>query len=217
MTSRNRPYMKTPNLDLMLARLQNAIENHRSQRWKLRLWSEFIRARDAYRCIFCAQNAPSNPCIREAAAHHIIRRCILPIAEFDTGNGVTLCSRCHATVHSVSNRKPNLNEALNQRGGDDQDIMADLYGALEADAFARGILCDDFYFISESTLTFLSRHKVSMRPSLSLDTAWRKPTEFGGVLLPPVVRLWPSGSDASYLMLGVEIIRNGRLEGTRFP
>ena len=153
----NRPHMKTPNLDLMLARLQYAIEYRRSHRWKLRLWSEFIRARDAYRCVFCAQNHSSNPCIREVAAHHIIRRCVFPIAEFDTGNGVTLCSRCHAMAHSVFNRRPNLDEALNQRGGDDQDIMADLYGALEEDASARGILCDEFYYISDSVLTFFKQ------------------------------------------------------------
>jgi hypothetical protein len=47
--------------------LAAAIERERSNKWLLRLWSRFIKARDAFRCLCCEAT-------ERIQAHHIIRR-----------------------------------------------------------------------------------------------------------------------------------------------
>jgi len=126
--------------------LENAIRKGCSRRWTLRLWSRFIRLRDNYRCVYCDSTDGIN-------SHHIFRRTVLRRAEFQTGNGITLCSECHAKVHAEFNGAPLPGEPFNLRGGDDQDYIASLFHALERDGRARGLLSDEFYYLSDEVLT----------------------------------------------------------------
>jgi hypothetical protein len=76
----------------------------------------------------------------------------LPQAQFQTGNGITLCSGCHADIHSIWNGRPLPCEPLNCRGGDDIDTVADLFYALEQDGIERGISEERFYYLSDEVL-----------------------------------------------------------------
>jgi hypothetical protein len=111
----------------------------------LRLWRAFIVERDGYQCVWCESNERLN-------AHHVFRRTLLPQAQFQTGNGITLCRSCHADVHSIWNGRPLPCEPLNCRGGDDIDTIADLFYALEQDGIERGTSEERFYYLSDNVL-----------------------------------------------------------------
>ncbi|MDG9924482.1 MULTISPECIES: hypothetical protein [unclassified Pseudomonas] len=119
----------------------------RSERWCLTLWGRFIRMRDGYRCVHCESR-------QKIQAHHIFRRTTYPDGKYELGNGITLCHECHKSLHAPFNRRPLEGEPLNERGGDDQDEMAYLYGRLEVDADDRGLDKERFYFISDPMLEF---------------------------------------------------------------
>ncbi|MNP64998.1 HNH endonuclease [compost metagenome] len=72
-------------------------------------------------------------------AHHIFRRTTLPEGKYELGNGITLCRECHKSLHAQFNGRPVDGEPLNERGGDDQDEMAYLYGRLDVDSDDRGL------------------------------------------------------------------------------
>lgn len=129
----------------MVGRLESAIQRGRSDKWCLTLWRKFILARDGHKCIACG-----NP--EHLHAHHIFRRASLPVLRFQTGNGITLCERCHRIPHEIWNGRPLRGEPLNWRGGEDLDMIVDAYFALELDGRDRGVLRDDFYFISDEAL-----------------------------------------------------------------
>lgn len=73
------------------------ITRKRNQR-RLRVWSKAVRERDGNACVDCG----SKP--RRLHAHHIvpIEFCINSSLEFDTENGVTLCTGCHKKRHKLS-------------------------------------------------------------------------------------------------------------------
>lgn len=131
-------------LETALAKLNTALEKKRSVNWCHRLWSKYIRLRDG-RCLACEATA-------NLTAHHILRKCVVPFARFETGNGVTLCRHCHRIPHSIFNKRPRQFEPLNARGGDDIDLAADLYELMARDARERGILQDARYFVSDALL-----------------------------------------------------------------
>jgi hypothetical protein len=122
-----------------------AIERNRSTKWILRLWSQFIKERDGYRCLCCEST-------EAIQAHHIIRRTLYPSAAFETGNGVTLCKACHKRVHEKSNGRAQLSQPLGE--GDDQDEWAFLFGLLLDDAKQRGVSQDEFYFLADHIVHF---------------------------------------------------------------
>lgn len=128
-----------------LFKLERAIARGRSSKWCLTLWRRFILARDGHKCIACGSESGLQ-------AHHIFRRAVLPQIRYQTGNGMTLCGRCHKVPHEKWNGRPLVGEPLNWREGDDLDVIVDAYFALEMDAQQRGILRDEFYFISEDVL-----------------------------------------------------------------
>lgn len=134
-------------LDGAKAALIRAIESQRSERWCLTLWGRFIRMRDGYRCLHCESALGIQ-------AHHIFRRTTFPEGRYELGNGITLCRQCHRAMHAQFNGRPRLGEPLNERGGDDQDEMAYLYGRLDMDAEQRGLDKDRYYFISDRMLSF---------------------------------------------------------------
>jgi hypothetical protein len=132
-------------LEAKHARLAAAVAAGKPALACLRLWSNFVRARDAHRCVDC--HSP-----RRIAAHHICRKSFLPEAQFQTGNGITLCRECHREVHGGFNGRADLSMPMDAQGGEKIDTMERLYGALAEDARERGLLRDDFYFLSDSVL-----------------------------------------------------------------
>lgn len=132
--------------------LERALLKGRSKKWCLRLWSNFVKNRDGYRCVNC--NATNG-----IQAHHIMRQAVCPLGTFEMGNGITLCRDCHQKIHKEFNGRPLPDEPLNARGGDDQDEMAYLYGILYEDAKKRGIPQNEFYYISDELLIFFNKYQ----------------------------------------------------------
>lgn len=127
--------------------LQNAIKRKRSEKWCLTLWSRYIRQRDDQRCVLCYSTS-------EIQAHHIFRRTLYPDGKYQLGNGITLCANCHSTPHSNFNGRPDLSLPIDAEGGDNQDVIAMLFGALIDDAETRGLDHEIFYYIEDSMLEF---------------------------------------------------------------
>ena len=128
-------------------KLDFAVNNERSTRWCLSLWSSFIRLRDNHRCVMCGST-------RELHAHHIWRKTTYPKGRLEPGNGITLCEKCHAVPHAKFNRQPDLQQPLDAQGGDDQDYMAAMWKALVRDANKRDLDHEEFYFIRDEMLQF---------------------------------------------------------------
>lgn len=125
-----------------------AVERKRSTKWILQLWSRFIREHDSYRCVCCKSS-------EGIEAHHIVRKTLYPWGATASGNGITLCGKCHKRVHEESNGRADL--ALPLSEGDDQDEWAFLFGLLNDDAEARGLDKDEFYFLDDHMLRFFVR------------------------------------------------------------
>lgn len=129
-----------------LGNLILAVELKRSLKTCLRHWSCFVRARDDYKCILCGSG-------KRVSAHHIVRKSFLPQAALLTGNGITLCEECHRYAHIGFNGKPDLLLPMDMQNGEKIDLLAELYARLLADAESRGLLREDFYFLSDEVLT----------------------------------------------------------------
>lgn len=127
--------------------LVTAIERGRSGKWLLRLWSRFIKSRDAFRCLCCDSR-------ERIQAHHIVRRTLYPWGALELGNGVTLCPECHKRVHAEFNGRPDLSLPLGAEQGDDQDEWAFLFGLLFEDAVRRGLPENEFYYLGDHMLEF---------------------------------------------------------------
>lgn len=137
-------------IGLRLQSLQDAIAASRSRKHCLNLWSCFIKERDDYRCLKCHS-------VKRLSAHHVCRKSFVEMAQFHTGNGITLCSKCHKAVHRGFNRRPNLNLPVDAQGGEKLPVMEYLYGLLTADACGRNLLRDDFYYLSDELLYFFKK------------------------------------------------------------
>ena len=78
-------------------------------------------------------------------------------AQFDTGNGITLCRECHREVHAGFNGRPDMSLPVDAQGGEKLALMERLYSILVDDAVERGLMREDFYFLSDEVLeTFRS-------------------------------------------------------------
>lgn len=137
-------------IDTALERFLKAIEGNRSLRHCLRVWSEFIRVRDGLRCVVCHETSG-------LSAHHIIRKSFVPMMQLEFGNGITLCRSCHREPHEAFNRRPDLTLPMDNEGGDNIDLAAALFNALGEDAKERGLLCDEYYYLSDSALRMFKR------------------------------------------------------------
>lgn len=142
--------MKATPLERQYQKLQKAILNRRSYRTLLSYWSAFIRLRDAYECVVCGEKY-------KVSAHHIFRKCFIPEAQFETGNGITLCKDCHKEAHLDFNKKPDLNLPIGSEGGEKLELIMAHYAVLLDDAKSRGILHDKYYYVSDPMLAFLKR------------------------------------------------------------
>jgi hypothetical protein len=133
-----------------LTKLQAAVAEGLSRERCLRRWSEFIRERDGHRCVDCHSR-------RRLSAHHICRKSFLTVAQFQTGNGITLCSPCHREMHRGFNARPDLSLPVDAQGGEKLAIMERLYSILTDDAVERGLMREEFYFLSDELLASFKR------------------------------------------------------------
>jgi hypothetical protein len=139
-----------PAIMAKLARLNEAIANGLARERCLRRWSEFIRERDGHRCVDCHSR-------RDLAAHHVCRKSFLTDAQFLTGNGITLCRTCHREMHRGFNARPNLALPVDAQGGEKLALMERLYSILTDDAVERGLMREEFYFLSDEFLASFKR------------------------------------------------------------
>lgn len=128
-----------------LRKLQVAMAEGRSRKRCLRLWGEFLRERDGHRCVDC--HSRSN-----LSAHHICRKSFVAEAQFLTGNGITLCSTSHRDLHCGFNARPDLELPVDAQGGEKLPSMERLYSILTDDAVERGLMREEFYFLSDELL-----------------------------------------------------------------
>jgi hypothetical protein len=133
-----------------LAKLHVALADGLRRERCLRRWSEFIRERDGHRCVDCHSR-------RRLAAHHICRKSFLADAQFQTGNGITLCSTCHRTIHRGFNARPDLSLPVDAQGGEKLALVERLYSILMDDAVERGLMREEFYFLSDELLATFKR------------------------------------------------------------
>lgn len=91
------------------------------------------------------------------SAHHICRKSLLMAAQFQTGNGITLCGSCHREVHQGFNARPDLEQPVDSQGGEKLYRMERLYSILTDDAVERGLMRKEFYFLSDEVLTCFKR------------------------------------------------------------
>jgi hypothetical protein len=137
-------------IEKRLDRLHAALAKDRSKKYCIHLWSKFIKERDDYRCINCKSKI-------NISAHHICRKSFLGNAQFQTGNGITLCSKCHKLIHRGFNRRPDLSLPVDAQNGEKLSCMGRLYSILTDDAVNRGLIREDFYFLTNELLEFYKR------------------------------------------------------------
>jgi hypothetical protein len=133
-----------------LAKLQAALAGGSSRAQCLRQWSAFIRERDSHRCVDCHSH-------ERQAAHHICRKSFLAEVQFQTGNGITLCSTCHRGMHQGFNARPDLSLPVDAQGGEKLATMERLYSILTDDAVERDLMREDFYFLSDELLAHFKK------------------------------------------------------------
>lgn len=147
------PSTDAPDLEAIsakLGRLQAALSDGLSRERCLRRWSEFIRERDGHRCVDCHSR-------RRLSAHHIARKSFLTEAQFQTGNGITLCTACHRDMHRGFNARPDLALPVDAQGGEKLAAMERLYSILTDDAVERDLMREEFYFLSDQLLASFKR------------------------------------------------------------
>lgn len=137
-------------LNLKLSKLQKAVSAGRSQSYCLSKWSEFVRTRDGHRCVDCHQSDG-------LSAHHIFRKVLAPPAQFDPGNGITLCEQCHKGCHKGFNRRPNLSLPVDAEGGEKLALMERLYCILYQDSVERNLDYEPFYSLSDIVISTLKK------------------------------------------------------------
>jgi hypothetical protein len=137
-------------ISIKLRKLHAALAAGLSRERCLRLWSEFIRERDGHRCVDCHSRS-------RLSAHHICRKSLLMAAEFQTGNGITLCPSCHKEMHEGFNGRPDLGLPVDAQNGEKLHKMERLYSILTDDAVERGLTREEFYFLSDEVLTCFKR------------------------------------------------------------
>src|SRR5260221_918233 len=103
-----------------LLKLQAALAGCLPRERCLRRWSEFIRERDGHRCVDCHSR-------RRLSAHHICRKSFLAEPQFETSNGITLCSTCHREMHRGFNARPDLSLPVDSQGGEKFALMDQLH------------------------------------------------------------------------------------------
>lgn len=164
--------MIKPDIQLLnskLSKLQKAVSEGRSRSYCLSKWSDFVRYRDGQRCVDCHE-------VNGLAAHHIFRKVIASPAQFDPGNGITLCRQCHKECHKDFNRRPNMSLPIDAEGGEKLEVMERLYCILYQDSVERDLAHEPFYSLSAIVISMLKKmHGYSANsqfPGSSLQQAF---------------------------------------------
>lgn len=123
-----------------LRRLQRALRNNRSVDYCHKLWSRVIRGRDDDSCVVCGS-------LDRVEAHHIVRKTFFPGLRFETGNGITLCAKCHRTAHRGFNGRPDMSLPMDAQGGERIELITHLLGHLVSAERRHHLVADDYYYI----------------------------------------------------------------------
>jgi hypothetical protein len=158
-----RPVTSLSTVEAALDRLNHSVTTGLNRTRCLRRWSEFIRERDDHRCVDCHAT-------HHLSAHHICRKVLLPEAEFQTGNGITLCRDCHREVHRGFNGRPDLRDPMDAQGGEKLRYVERLYCILDQDAVERDMLRPGFYDLTDQTLA-----KFKLFQGFARDTVFPGP------------------------------------------
>lgn len=102
-----------------------------------RLWRKNVYERDYWTCWFCGYKG------NKIVAHHIHCFHNVPERRFDLLNGMTLCTKCHASIHACKNDTTWFLESLvksvttergTSRGYLGVKLQSDLYGNMQKQA-----------------------------------------------------------------------------------
>jgi hypothetical protein len=156
--------------EISLRRLQRALRNNRSVDHCHKLWSRVIRGRDDDSCVVCG--SPDG-----VEAHHIVRKTFFPGLRFETGNGITLCAKCHRAAHRGFNGRPDLSLPMDAQGGERIELITALFGHLVSAARHHRLITDDYYHLSDRALSvFREFQGIPQGLEISgsrLEQAWR--------------------------------------------
>jgi hypothetical protein len=100
---------------------------------------------------------PSTAICTSYLSQDICRKSFIAAAQLETGNGITLCSKCHTEMHEGFNGRPDLAQPVDTQGGEKLQKMERLYSILTDDAVERGLTREEFYFLSDKTLATFKR------------------------------------------------------------
>lgn len=87
----------------------------------------------------------------------------MPLSQFDTGNGITLCHSCHRETHHGFNRRPDLTQPMDAEGGEKIELIQRLLCVLLDDGRERGLFLEKHYALSEYTLICCCRAQAVSR------------------------------------------------------
>ena len=118
------------NVEKAYNRMIVSCNEKRSRSTRLKNWSQFIRLRDQNKCLSCDDAT-------YLAAHHIVRKSLIPQAQYLPGNGISLCNACHRHVHEGFNGKPNNSLPMDSQGGEKIERMTSLYGLLSKSSYGK--------------------------------------------------------------------------------
>ena len=105
--------------------------------------------RDGNNCVQCE-------CKRDLAAHHIFRKSFLPTAQYEPGNGITLCRKCHKEVHGGFNGRPDMRLPMDAQGGEKAEEISIMLELLVIKSRQYPKFTDEWYYLSDSTLATIS-------------------------------------------------------------
>lgn len=131
------------------SKLIRALETNQSHLTCIRLWSIFIRMRDGTNCLRCGSK-------QDLAAHHIFRKSFLTSAQYEPGNGITLCRRCHKELHSGFNGRPNMQLPMDAQGGEKAEDISLMLNLLVMKSREHKHHVEEWYYLSKSTLSTIN-------------------------------------------------------------
>lgn len=150
MITHGEPAVDAARVEAAFSRLAHAVTAGHGRGSCLRRWSEFIRLRDGLRCVDCHARS-------QLSAHHICRKSFIAHAQFDTGNGITLCRECHRDAHRGFNGSADLGLPVDAQDGEKLALMQRFYSILLDDAIERGMFRDEYYHLGDRILGSLRR------------------------------------------------------------
>lgn len=131
------------------SKLIRALATNQSHRTCIRLWSIFVRTRDGNNCLQCESK-------QDLAAHHIFRKSFLPTAQYEPGNGITLCRGCHKELHSGFNGRPDMHLPMDAQGGEKAEDISMMLNLLVMKSREHKHHIEEWYYLSKSTLSTIN-------------------------------------------------------------